>query len=282
MSYRCQLALTLAISFLLRAVQCTQAFIPTTTFPSPSIRSNADPRVCLKQSVKSEDQTASDHSKSRRDAIFLTLSTLSIFGINSQAVNAFPNKIGDKYDDRPKRKGPQPNDLGVSTRKDIVGEEYLGLKNCGSAPNCFCSTDSIEDDPEHNIPSWVWPEKYANDQEKAFTELEEVINSYEPGQGMIDGGGFKVIKSDPKAGYLYAQFQSYKNGYIDDFELAYLGGDRVVNIRSSSRVGYLDFGVNAKRVNYIANILKAKGWNAPGVDFASHQDYAIQIKSSKM
>eukprot|EP00978_Attheya_sp_CCMP212_P015650 scaffold40342_cov61-Attheya_sp.AAC.3 len=56
MSYRCQLALTLAISFLLGAVQCTQAFIPT-TFPSPSIRSNADPRVCLKQSVKSEDKT---------------------------------------------------------------------------------------------------------------------------------------------------------------------------------------------------------------------------------
>ena len=32
------------------------------------------------------------------------------------------------------------------------------------------------------------------------------------------------------------------------------------------RVGYLDFGVNAKRLNYLAKALREKGWNAEGVD----------------
>jgi uncharacterized protein (DUF1499 family) len=74
------------------------------------------------------------------------------------------------------------------------------------------------------------------------------------------------------------QFESLKNGYIDDVEFAHINdkGNNAVQVRSSSRIGYLDFGVNAKRLNYIAQDLHAKGWTAPGVDFSVHQDYAIQ------
>ena len=187
---------------------------------------------------------------------------------------AFSNKISDKFDDRPKRRGPKPKDLGIAKRVDMGGEEYQGLKNCGPAPNCFCSTDSQEDEPEHWIPAWTWPKDY--DQERAFKELEEVISSYKPGQGNIDGGGFEIQKSDAKSGYLYVQFEALKNGYIDDLELAAVPGRNGVQVRSSSRVGYLDFGVNAKRLNYIAQALKQKGWDAVGVDFKTHPEYAAQ------
>lgn len=199
--------------------------------------------------------------------------------ISSEKAVAFDNKISDKYDDRPKRKGPQPKDLGVATRKDMIGEEYIGLKPCGPAPNCFCTTDDIQDDPEHNMPVWVWPEaKFGDDKAKAFQSLEEAIAAYKPGQGNIDGGGFKIIKSDPAKGYIYTQFESLKAGYIDDLEFAFIDGkgDRTVQVRSSSRVGYLDFGVNAKRLNYIAKGLRSQGWVAPGIDFGTHQDYAVQ------
>mmetsp|Transcript_26537 Transcript_26537/g.37396 ORF Transcript_26537/g.37396 Transcript_26537/m.37396 type:complete len:283 (+) Transcript_26537:165-1013(+) len=236
-----------------------------------------------------KDRVTKDNSKdvvsttSSRREIFSAASglcSLAILGqVTTEDAYAFPNKISDKYDDRPKRPGPKPKDLGVGTRKDMVGEEYKGLKNCGPAPNCFCSTDSIEDDPEHNIPAWTWPKEFGSDGKvKAFQELEDVVNAYEPGQKNIDGGGFKIITSDPNKGYLYVQFESLKAGYIDDFEVAYIDGlgDRAVQIRSSSRVGYLDFGVNAKRINYIAKALKAKGWDAPGVDPATHQDYVLQ------
>ena len=100
------------------------------------------------------------------------------------------------------------------------------------------------------------------------------MKAYEPGQSNIDGGGFDIVTFDPKAGYIYVQFESLKNGYIDDFELASVGDDNAVQVRSSSRLGYLDFGVNAKRINYIAKKLREKGWDAPGVEYSTHLGYA--------
>jgi uncharacterized protein (DUF1499 family) len=156
----------------------------------------------------------------------------------------------------------------------VVGEAYAGLKNCGPAPNCFCSTDSAEDDPEHHIPAWIWPKDMGK--EAAFQQLEETFRAYKPGEGNIDGGGFQIVVSKP--GYLYCQFESLKNGYIDDFEVAFIDGmgEIMVQVRSSSRVGYLDYGVNAKRVNFLAKALREQGWTAEGVDLKTHVDYALQ------
>lgn len=225
-----------------------------------------------------ESSTGVGAMNKRRNLILSGVPSLITLVLAPSKARAFPNKVSDKYDDRPKRRGPKPKDLGVSTRKDMIGEEYAGLKQCGSAPNCFCSTDSLEDDPEHNIPPWIWPKEYGSNQELAFKELEGVLTAYKPGQGNIDGGGFQIVNFDAKSGYIYVQYESLKAGYIDDLELAVVNGmgERAVQVRSSSRVGYLDYGVNAKRLNYIAHSLKEKGWDAPGVDFKTHQDYAIQ------
>lgn len=137
---------------------------------------------------------------------------------------------------------------------------------------------TVEDDPDHSIPSWKWPATY--DQKRALDELHAVILAYLPGQNGVDGGGFAVKTFDPNKGYMYVQFESLKNGYIDDFEAAVIpeaekGG--AVQVRSSSRIGYLDFGVNAKRLNYIAKELRSKGWDAEGVDLVkAHRGYAIE------
>merc|ERR1712108_18921 len=98
-------------------------------------------------------------------------------------------------------------------------------------------------------------------------------SGYPPGQRGIDGGGFEVQRFDSGAGYLYAQFESLKKGYIDDVEFVVRGdGDGSaageVRVRSASRVGYLDFGVNAKRLNKIAEDLVALAparWTAPKI-----------------
>ncbi len=68
------------------------------------------------------------------------------------------------------------------------------------------------------------------------------MKAYEPGQSNIDGGGFDIVTFDPKAGYMYVQFESLKNGFIDDLELALVGDDKdknAVQVRSSSRLGYV-------------------------------------------
>jgi len=235
------------------------------------------------------DDITSSSPLGRRAAVSGTVkwaraSVLGLFlnGACSEDVRAFPNKISNQYDDRPKRRGPQPKDLGVKTRKDMIGEEYNGLKSCGPAPNCFCSTDDIIDDPDHNIPAWKWPSSFGDNKEMAFLQLEEAVKAYKPGQNNIDGGGFQIVSSNPEKGYLYAQFESLKNGYIDDFEFAWIGvnddkvNNQLVQVRSSSRVGYLDYGVNAKRINYIAKELREKGWDSKGVESSTHNGYVAE------
>jgi uncharacterized protein (DUF1499 family) len=239
--------------------------------------------------------TSTSASTSRRQALltgFSSVTAAACWGWTNpgDAANAFSNKISNKYDDRPKRKGPQPKDLGLATRTTMEGDEYLGLKQCGAAPNCFTSTMMVEEDPERSIPAWTWPKALGDDQAKAFQELKEVIEAYTPGQNGVDGGGFEIQTFDPTKGYLYVQFQALKNGYIDDVEFAVvdndklvgdrenvqLVGDRAVQVRSSSRVGYLDFGVNGKRLNFIAKALRTKGWDAKGVDLDTHRGYALE------
>lgn len=114
--------------------------------------------------------------------------------------NAFPNKISDKYDDRPKQRGSKPKNLGIGKRKDMAGEEYVGLKECGAAPNCFCSTDSIEDSPDTTIPPFKYDKSLLSSRQDAFQQLYEVVHAYEPGQSNIDGGGFEIKTFDPDAG----------------------------------------------------------------------------------
>ena len=50
--------------------------------------------------------------------------------------------------------------------------------------------------------------------------------------------------------YLYVQFESRRRGYIDDVE--FLLADGTMQLRTSSRLGYLDLGVNAKVSLYIS------------------------------
>ena len=174
----------------------------------------------------------------------------------------------------------QPPDLGVGERVNFEGDTFIGLRNCGAAPNCFSST--MKDDPDHFIPAFQWPSTIDNSAQ-AMQQLQKVLESYPPGQSGIDGGGFAIQKVKPN--YIYVQYQSLKNGFIDDVEFAVIqDGDnypeRTVQVRSSSRVGYLDYGVNSKRINWIAKALREKGWNAVGVDYDTHRGYALENQMS--
>lgn len=115
----------------------------------------------------------------------------------------------------------------------------------------------------HSAEWLVAPFKYDKPLPEALAELKSAIAAYPPGQSGIDGGGFKLVSEQPTAdgAYLYVQFESRRKGYIDDMEFALSKG--VVNVRTSSRLGYLDMGVNAKRFNWFARKMGATpGWSA--------------------
>ena len=107
-------------------------------------------------------------------------------------------------------------------------------------------------------------------------ELLEVIKAYPPGQANVDKGGFSIIAS--RADYLYLQFESLKMGFVDDVEFAI--GDGEVQVRSSSRLGFLDLGVNAKRLNWISAELRSKGWTAPAITRVDYPDYFAMLPFS--
>ena len=74
----------------------------------------------------------------------------------------------------------------------------------------------------------------------AIPELKKVIESMER---------TKVI--DQTSNYLYAEFKSQLMGFVDDVEF-YLDPDaNVLHVRSASRLGQSDLGVNRKRVEEI-------------------------------
>ncbi len=50
----------------------------------------------------------------------------------------------------------------------------------------------------------------------------------------------------------------------------FISKERAVQVRSGSRVGSSDFGVNAKRLNYIAKGLREGGWTIEDISPATH------------
>ena len=159
--------------------------------------------------------------------------------------SAFANAVPEaaKYADRKKRRGPAPQNLGLKNREaDGADVETPELRLCGAAPNCFSTTpDSFS--AERTIAPWKAPS--GKDRAALISDVDAVVKGYQPGQNGIDGGGFEVDKATNGQGYFYVRYESLKNGYIDDVELALSdSAPYVLRVRSASRVGFLDFNVN--------------------------------------
>lgn len=73
-------------------------------------------------------------------------------------------------------------------------------------------------------------------------------------QTLVQGmPGAAVVKAE--AGYLYATFSTPVLKFTDDVEFWFDPAAGVVQVRSSSRLGRRDYGVNRKRVEAIAKLL---------------------------
>lgn len=59
-----------------------------------------------------------------------------------------------------------------------------------------------------------------------------------------------------KENYLYAEFRTRLLRYVDDVELFFDG--TVIHVRSCSRLGRRDFGVNRKRVEQLRTLIEAR------------------------
>ena len=82
--------------------------------------------------------------------------------------------------------------------------------------------------------------------------------AFERALGIATAKGWTIVKSDPAAGIIDAYDRSFWFGFADDIAIRVTasGGGSRVDIRSASRQGRGDFGVNAARVRGFITALK--------------------------
>ena len=120
--------------------------------------------------------------------------------------------------------GKRPDNLGVKEGK---------LAPCPGTPNCVSSQSQ---DPKAKIAPLP---------KVSIAELKKVIESME-----------RTAIIEETDNYLYAEFKSQLMGYVDDVEFYLDPNENVVHVRSASRLGKSDLGVNRKRVETIREKLQ--------------------------
>jgi uncharacterized protein (DUF1499 family) len=113
------------------------------------------------------------------------------------------------------------------------------LSKCSSKPNCRCS-ESVEN-KEHYIKPLQLSQNSKTD---ALTSIKKTITEM--------NGNIQTENEN----YLAATFTSGIFRFVDDFEIRIDTKEKVIHIRSASRVGHSDMGVNRKRIELFKQLYK--------------------------
>ncbi|MBW4554735.1 MAG: DUF1499 domain-containing protein [Trichormus sp. ATA11-4-KO1] len=120
--------------------------------------------------------------------------------------------------------GKRPHNLGVRNGK---------LAPCPNSPNCVSSQST---DLVHTIA----PLTFTSSPEQAIAHLKNIIQSLPR---------TKIITESED--YLYAEFKSALMGFVDDVEFYLDRSANIIHVRSASRLGQSDLGVNRQRIETI-------------------------------
>lgn len=125
--------------------------------------------------------------------------------------------------------------LLAGTRPTQLGVHSGQLAPCASTPNCV-SSQSQDPVPVHHIE----PLTYNSSEQQAMANLQTVLQSFRRA---------KAIAQTPN--YLYAEFTIPVVGFVDDVEFLIDQDSKVIQVRSTSRMGESDLGVNRRRIETI-------------------------------
>ena len=120
--------------------------------------------------------------------------------------------------------GQRPQGLGFAAGK---------FKPCSWKPNCVSSTSDLKTDRPH----FIEPLSFTDDAVNAWARLSGVIKA---------APRASVVRED--AGYMQIEFRSSVMGFVDDVEFALDAQNSKIHVRSASRLGVRDFGVNRARI----------------------------------
>jgi uncharacterized protein (DUF1499 family) len=127
------------------------------------------------------------------------------------------------------------------SRPDSIGVHDQRLSACPDSPNCV-SSDAV--DNEHRIAPFL----LSGDAHEAWQKLIEIVDSM---------SRTTVIKQTDS--YLHAECRSLVFRFVDDLELLRDPSAGTVSVRSASRLGHSDLGINRQRMESLRQILVKRG-----------------------
>ena len=125
--------------------------------------------------------------------------------------------------------GSRPDNLGVKDGRFAA---------CKPSPNCV-SSQADPSDKEH----YIAPIAFSG----TMHELRRAVESMERASVVREEGN-----------YLYAEYTSKLMGFVDDVELLLDEKARLVQVRSASRLGRRDFGVNRERIEKLRELIGSR------------------------
>jgi len=129
--------------------------------------------------------------------------------------------------------GKRPDNLGVRDGR---------LAPCKRTPNCVAS-QADRSDAEH----YIAPIPFKGTTVEAMVAAKRAIESMQRS---------RIVREE--RGYIYAEFRSRLLGFVDDVELLFDEKAGVFHVRSASRLGRRDFGVNRKRIETLRSLIQAR------------------------
>lgn len=126
--------------------------------------------------------------------------------------------------------GSAPNGLGVENGR---------LRPCPASPNCVGSMDL-------DSSAFIAPFGYTVDAAAAGQVLRQVV-----------GGQPQATIIRDTQDYLHVEFRSKLLGFVDDVEFYFPSAVPQVEVRSGSRLGWWDMGVNRKRIERLRQLFIA-------------------------
>ena len=118
----------------------------------------------------------------------------------------------------------------------ILGTASGRLLPCPDSPNCVCSQDPEAD---HLIA----PLAFTGSGAAALAKLKSVVLA-QP----------RARLTEEHDGYVRAEFTSLIFRFVDDVEFLLDEPAKVIHVRSASRLGKSDLGVNRKRVEHLREV----------------------------
>lgn len=128
--------------------------------------------------------------------------------------------------------GKRPLNLGVSDSR---------LAPCPASPNCLSSDDL---DSTHKV--------------LPFQLVKPAIEVWRVARKLVSELPRTRIVNET-SGYLHAECRSGVFGFVDDLELHLRPSKGIIAVRSASRLGYSDFGVNQLRIETLRAALISQG-----------------------